>query len=211
VPTLFKLSVRLKCGPKRAAHAADQGVTAAACKAGGGGHANARRLACRADNHGPQDTPDGGNQRMAVPGGPTGAAWVHAPGRGTRVRPVVSCGYCASGGGAPAPGWLRTPSPSPRAEPSRPRRGPPAWLPTVTVRTEWRAPAGARSHGGRVEGDGMLLAQSAGIGLTATGVDDDGQGDAAMDGLPRSQPQTDGAGRRAQNLQARDRSSEATR
>jgi hypothetical protein len=37
--------------------------------------------------------------------------------------------------------------------------------------------------------------------LTATGADDDGQGDAATDNCPRSQPQTDVAGLRAQNLQ----------
>jgi hypothetical protein len=35
------------------------------------------------------------------------------------------------------------------------RRRPPAWLPNVKAVLTWRAPAEARSHGGRVEGDGM--------------------------------------------------------
>ena len=47
------------------------------------------------------------------------AAQLLASCRRARGGPVVGCGNCASGGGTPALGWPRTPSPSARGKPSR--------------------------------------------------------------------------------------------
>ncbi len=67
------------------------------------------------------------------------------PGRSACGGPVDGCGYCASGGGAPAPGWPRTPSPTTRASRADPRRRPPAWVANVKAVLTRRAPAAARS------------------------------------------------------------------
>jgi hypothetical protein len=84
------------------------------------------------------------------------AAELPTPGRSApRVTVSNGCGYCASGGGAPAPGWSRTRHPSARAKPRDHRRRPPAWVPSVKAVLTWRAPSAARSHDGRVDGDGM--------------------------------------------------------
>jgi hypothetical protein len=87
-----------------------------------------------------------------------GAAELPTPGPQREYRGVLGCGYCASGGGAPAPGWPRHPPPTTRASRADPRRHPPASLPSVKAVLTWRAPAAARSHDGRVEGDGMANA-----------------------------------------------------
>ena len=164
----LRVSIQGQGGPKRAAHAADQGVMAAPW-AGGGGHANARRLACRAEDQGRRDDRQVWAERGAAADrhGLGDAAELPAPGRRRGPGRVAGCGYCASGGGAPAPGWPRTPSPSPRASRADPRRRPPAWVPSVKAVLTWRAPAAARSHGGRVEGDGMAEPQG-GCGMSSS-------------------------------------------
>lgn len=132
-------------------------------KPGGGGHAIARRLACRADDYGPQMRWTGW---WAVRGcrPPTDAGLGDAA-ELPRVGPVMR--------GWPG-GWLRLlrlrrghsgsgmrASRHPRPGQSRadPRRRPPAWVPSVKAALTRRAPAVPRSHGGRVEGDGIATAR----------------------------------------------------
>jgi hypothetical protein len=83
------------------------------------------------------------------------AAKLPAPAVDARRAEVIGHGYCTSGGSAPAPGWPRTPSPSARVSRADPGRRPPARLPSVKAVLTRRAPAGALSRRGRVDGDGM--------------------------------------------------------
>jgi hypothetical protein len=104
---------------------------------------------------------------------PTGAASATRPSCPRRAALagagyLARCRYCASGGGTPAPGWQAHPSPSPRASRADPCRRPPASLPNVKVVLTRRAPAGARSHDGRVEGDAM--ARTIGRSVLAFGI-----------------------------------------
>jgi hypothetical protein len=128
--------------PERAAHAADQGVTAAPSELGRGGHTNAHRLACRAELTGRRQSNglvnDGHKARQPTGTANAARAAISRPRRGRSARDRLSggCGYCTLGGGALAPGWPRIPSPSSRQSQADP-------------------PAAACSHGGRVDGDGV--------------------------------------------------------
>lgn len=76
-------------------------------------------------------------------------------------QPVARRRLSVSAVSAPPAGALRIrdariPSPLTRASRADRRRRPPAWVPSVKAVLTRRAPAAARSHYGRVEGDGML-------------------------------------------------------
>ncbi len=107
-----------------------------------------------------------------------------AQGRARRVRAGGSRrrsgrGYCASGGGAPAPGWpglrgrvavrgwLRGPSRQPTTRASRADHHPTRQRPTVRHgRLDMAGRAAARSPGGGSTADGMATTTSAGVVAT---------------------------------------------
>jgi hypothetical protein len=110
---LFKVSVRLQGGPKRAAHAADQGVMTA--PAGSAGAAMPTPVGWRVGRTtmGRRDAePQGGHRRMCAAADRCGlgdAAELPRRAAGRVPGLWVLAVTAPSGGGAPAPGWPAAP------------------------------------------------------------------------------------------------------